>query len=244
LLESELFGHEKGAFTGAQYRRKGKFEMANGGTIFLDEIGSVSQKMQVDLLRVIESKKFNRVGGNDVVQSDFRVITATNESLEELVKKGKFREDLYYRLNVFSIMIPPLRERKDDIPLLVDFFIKKYSAIMNKDIKDISSDVLNYLKEYRWPGNVRELENAIERAIVVGKNEIINLQDLPFRIDNISIKDESDKSLSALEKKYIQKLLDEYKWNISKTAEILEIDRVTLYNKISKYNLKRIDKVK
>ena len=136
LLESELFGHEKGAFTGAHYRRKGKFEMANGGTIFLDEIGSISQKTQVDLLRVIESKKFSRIGGNDMVYSDFRVITATNESLEDSVKKGKFREDLYYRLNVFSILIPPLRERKEDIPLLVDFFIKKYSALMNKDIKE------------------------------------------------------------------------------------------------------------
>lgn len=241
LLESELFGHEKGAFTGAHYRRKGKFEMANGGTIFLDEIGSITQKMQVDLLRVIESKKFSRVGGNDVIQSDFRVITATNESLEELVKKGKFREDLYYRLNVFSILIPPLRERSDDISLLVNFFIKKYSTLMNKDIKGISTEALSYLKDYKWPGNVRELENAIERAIVVGKNEIINLNDLPFHIDNAMLKDDSDRSLSALEKKYIQKLLDENKWNISRTADILEIDRVTLYNKISKYSLKKND---
>jgi DNA-binding NtrC family response regulator len=243
LLESELFGHEKGAFTGAHYRRKGKFEMANGGTIFLDEIGSISQKTQVDLLRVIESKKFSRIGGNDMVYSDFRVITATNESLEDSVKKGKFREDLYYRLNVFSILIPPLRERKEDIPLLVDFFIKKYSALMNKDIKGISNEALNYILNYKWPGNVRELENAIERAIVVGKNEIINFQDLPFHVENMNEED-SDRSLSALEKKYIQKQLDENKWNISKTAEILEIDRVTLYNKISKYKLIRKEKEK
>jgi transcriptional regulator with PAS, ATPase and Fis domain len=239
LLESELFGHEKGAFTGAHFRRKGKFEMANGGTIFLDEIGSITQKMQVDLLRVIESKRFTRIGGNETVHSDFRVITATNESLEEHVKKGKFREDLYYRLNVFSILIPPLRERKDDITLLVNFFLKKYSALMNKDIKGISIDALNFMKDYHWPGNVRELENAIERAIVVCKNEIINFEDLPFHVDNIVTSDNADRSLNALEKKYIKKLLDENKWNISRTAEILEIDRVTLYNKISKYALKK-----
>jgi Response regulator containing CheY-like receiver, AAA-type ATPase, and DNA-binding domains len=237
LLESELFGHEKGAFTGAHHRRKGKFEMANGGTIFLDEIGALSQKMQVELLRVIESKIFNRVGGNESIKSDFRIITATNESLENLVKQGKFREDLYYRLNVFTLFIPPLRERKDDVTLLAYFFLKKYSDAMNKNINDISKEAMNYLLNYEWRGNVRELENAIERAVVVGKSNSIMLEDLPFyRVPEED--NNEDKSLSALEKKYIKKILIDNNWNISKCAEILKIDRVTLYNKISKYDLR------
>jgi len=240
LLESELFGHEKGSFTGAHYRRKGKFELANGGTIFLDEIGSVSQKMQVDLLRVIESKKFNRVGGNDTVESDFRVITATNEQLEELVKQNKFREDLYYRLNVFTLFIPPLRERKEDILVLAEFFLKKYNSLMNKGFKGLTTEALNFMQKYEWPGNVRELENAIERAVVIGKNELITVNDLPFHPTAGYMEDNADKSLSALEKKYIQKTLTENSWNISRSADILQIDRVTLYNKINKYGLKKI----
>ena len=182
LLESELFGHEKGSFTGAQFKRKGKFEMADRGTIFLDEIGSISLKMQIELLRVIETKQFNRVGGNELIKSDFRVITATNEPLEELVKAGKFREDLYYRLNVFSIVIPPLRERRDDIPLLVNFFINKFSTMMNKQVKSVSKEAMEFLKNHDWPGNVRELENAIERAMVVGKTNSIMVDDLPFHL--------------------------------------------------------------
>jgi DNA-binding NtrC family response regulator len=173
ILESELFGHEKGAFTGAQFKRKGKFEMADGGTIFLDEIGSVTPKMQVELLRVIESKQFSRVGGNQIIKSDFRVIIATNEPLEDLVKQGKFREDLYYRLNVFSIVIPPLRERTGDIPVLAFYFLNNFCTAMNKNIKNISPDAMEFLTKYEWPGNVRELENAIERAVVVGKGDTI-----------------------------------------------------------------------
>lgn len=239
LLETELFGHEKGAFTGAHYRRKGKFEMANGGTIFLDEIGTISAKMQVDLLRVIESRKFNRVGGNDVIESDFRVIAATNEQLENLVKEGRFREDLYYRLNVFTLFVPPLRERKEDIPILANFFRQKYATMMNKNIKSISAEAMKFLTEHEWRGNVRELENAIERAIVVGKKEIIGNEDLPFSHISNNIEDGDDKSLGANEKKYIYKILKENGWNISRSAEILEIDRVTLYNKINKYGLKK-----
>ncbi|MFZ1288765.1 MAG: sigma-54 dependent transcriptional regulator [Melioribacteraceae bacterium] len=240
ILESELFGHEKGAFTGAQFKRKGKFEMANGGTIFLDEIGSISLKMQIELLRVIETKQFNRVGGNEMIKSDFRVITATNEPLEELVKAGKFREDLYYRLNVFNIMIPPLRERRDDISLLVKFFINKFSSAMNKKIKDISKDAMEFLMGYDWPGNVRELENAVERAMVVGKSDSINVEDLPFHLsENNFDLNGNDKSLAAMEKKYISRILTENGWNVSRTAQLLEIDRVTLYNKISKYNLRK-----
>ena len=242
LLESELFGHEKGSFTGAQFKRKGKFEMADRGTIFLDEIGSISLKMQIELLRVIEKKQFNRVGGNELIKSDFRVITATNEPLEELVKVGKFREDLYYRLNVFTIVIPPLRERRDDIPLLVNFFIKKFSTAMNKKIKTVSKEALDFLMNHNWPGNVRELENAIERAMVVGKTNSIIVDDLPFHLSSNNLSLNSDvKSLSDMERKFILNTLNENGWNISKTAQILEIDRVTLYNKISKYNLSKND---
>ncbi|MFZ2865307.1 MAG: sigma-54 dependent transcriptional regulator, partial [Ignavibacteriaceae bacterium] len=233
---------EKGSFTGAQFKRKGKFEMADRGTIFLDEIGSISPKMQVELLRVIEKKQFNRVGGNELIKSDFRVITATNEPLEELVKAGKFREDLYYRLNVFTIVIPPLRERRDDIPLLVNFFIKKFSTAMNKKVKTVSKEALDFLMNYNWPGNVRELENAIERAMVVGKTNSIVVEDLPFHLssNNLALNGEI-KSLASMERKFILNTLNENGWNISKAAQILEIDRVTLYNKINKYNLSKND---
>ncbi|MCK9425952.1 MAG: sigma-54 dependent transcriptional regulator [Ignavibacteriaceae bacterium] len=242
LLESELFGHEKGAFTGAQFKRKGKFEMADRGTIFLDEIGSISLKMQIELLRVIEIKQFNRVGGNELIKSDFRVIIATNEPLEELVKAGKFREDLYYRLNVFTIVIPPLRERRDDIPLLASFFINKFSTVMNKAVKSVSKEAMDFLVNYDWPGNVRELENAIERAMVVGKSNSIIVDDLPFHVSMNNFGLEGDeKSLSSMEKKYILKVLNENNWNISKSAQMLEIDRVTLYNKINKYCLRKAD---
>jgi DNA-binding NtrC family response regulator len=240
LLESELFGHEKGAFTGAHYRRKGKFEMANGGTIFLDEIGTVSNKVQVELLRVIETKQFTRVGGSETISSDFRVIAATNENLEELVKEGRFREDLYYRLNVFTIHIPPLRERIQDIPLLANYFLKKFTTSMNKKITGISDEAMRFMLKYRWPGNVRELENAIERAVVVCRNEKIQLDDLPFRISSYSLYNEAeDKSLSEAEKRHIALVLQENNWNISKSAEDLKIDRVTLYNKIKKYGLRK-----
>ena len=242
LLESELFGHEKGSFTGAQFKRKGKFEMADRGTIFLDEIGSISLKMQIELLRVIETKQFNRVGGNELIKSDFRVITATNELLEELVKNGKFREDLYYRLNVFSIIIPPLRERRDDIPLLVNFFINKFSIMMNKPVKSVSKEAMEFLKNHDWPGNVRELENAMERAMVVGKTNSIMVDDLPFHLSkNNSEFNGDDKTLAGIERKYILRTLNENNWNISKAAQILEIDRVTLYNKINKYSLRKAE---
>ena len=239
LLESELFGHEKGAFTGAQFKRKGKFEMADGGTLFLDEVATISTKMQIEILRVIESKQLSRVGGNQTIHSDFRLITATNQSLEDLVKEGKFREDLYYRLNVFTIHIPPLRERKGDIPLLAHFFLHKLTTIMNKPIKKINDEAMDFLTEYDWPGNVRELENAIERAVVIGKCDTIMVEDLPFHIATNHINTESgDKSLAAVEKKYILQILNENNWNISRSAQQLQIDRVTLYNKINKYGLR------
>jgi len=238
ILESELFGHEKGAFTGAQYRRKGKFEMADGGTIFLDEVGNISAKTQMDLLRVIETKQFTRLGGNDVITVDFRVICATNKDLEQAVKEGTFREDLYYRLNVFTIFLPPLRERRSDIPLLAKRFVQKYALAMNKNVMEISPDAMDLLVRYDWPGNVRELENAIERAMVVGKPPQIKVEDLPFQLAN-RVKIPSGESLAAVEKAHIQYILEKTGWNITRSAEILDIDRVTLYNKIQKYGLKK-----
>lgn len=235
LLESELFGHEKGAFTGAMYNRKGRFEMADNGTIFLDEIATISMKMQIDLLRVLETKKFTRVGGNKEIASDFRVICATNRDLKSMVEKGLFREDLFYRLNVVNIFVPPLRERIEDIPLLVDYFIKKYCLSMNKSPLSIDSSAVKRLEEFNFPGNVRELENMIERAIVVGNGKKITLKDLPLEKSVIS---SSVESLDDLEKSHIFLILNKYGWNISRTAKALKVDRVTLYNKISRYGLK------
>jgi DNA-binding NtrC family response regulator len=235
LLESELFGHEKGAFTGAMFNRKGRFEMADGGTIFLDEIATISPKMQIELLRVLESKTFVRVGGNKEIKSDFRVICATNKDLKQLVENDIFREDLYYRLNVVNIRIPPLRERPEDIPLLVDHFINKYCTSMSRNIIPIDQSAMKRIQEYDFPGNVRELENMIERAIVIGNGKEILLKDLPLGKDIIST---SYESLDDLEKKYIFEVLIKYDWNISRSARALKVDRVTLYNKIKKYNLK------
>jgi len=235
LLESELFGHEKGAFTGAMYNRKGRFEMADNGTIFLDEIATISTKMQIDLLRVLESKKFIRVGGNKEISSDFRVICATNRDLKSMVEKGTFREDLFYRLNVVNIYVPPLRERIEDIPLLVEYFIKKYCTSMNRPTISIDTTALKRLEEFNFPGNVRELENMIERALVVGNGKKISLKDLPLEKTILTT---SIESLDDLEKSHILLILNKYNWNISRAAKALKVDRVTLYNKISKYGLK------
>ncbi len=238
LLESELFGHEKGAFTGAMYNRKGRFEMADNGSIFLDEIATISTKMQIDLLRVLETKKFVRVGGNKEISSDFRVICATNRDLKSMVENGAFREDLFYRLNVVNIYVPPLRDRIEDIPLLVDYFIRKYCTSMNRQPVTIDAAALKRLEEFNFPGNVRELENMIERAIVVGNGKKIALKDLPLEKSIIS---SSTESLEDLEKAHIRQILSKYGWNISRAAKALKVDRVTLYNKISKYGLKQTD---
>jgi DNA-binding NtrC family response regulator len=237
LLESELFGHEKGAFTGAVYNRKGRFEMADSGTIFLDEIATISPKMQVELLRVLETKSFVRVGGNKEISSDFRVICATNRDLKTMVEKGLFREDLFYRLNVVNINVPPLRERIEDIPMLAEHFIKKYCTSMNRPLMTIDTSALKRLEEFPFPGNIRELENMIERAIVVGKGKKISLRDLPIGKETISTTIES---LGELEKNHIIQILDKYNWNISAAAKALKVDRVTLYNKIKKYDLKQV----
>ena len=187
LLESELFGHEKGSFTGAMYRRKGKLEMADKGTLFLDEIGNISEKMQMDLLRVIETKKFTRLGGDKTIDVDFRVISATNKDLEKAIKEGSFREDLYYRLNVFSIVLPPLRERRADIPLIAKYFLTKYAQSMNKNVTDFSPQALEMFTGYDWPGNIREVRNVVERAMVVAKGNQIQVDDLSFPFPSPSI---------------------------------------------------------
>ncbi len=236
LLESELFGHEKGAFTGATFNRKGRFEMADGGTIFLDEIATISPKMQVELLRVLETKSFVRVGGNREITSDFRVICATNRDLKGMVKSGTFREDLYYRLNVVNIIMPPLRERTEDIPLLVSHFIKKYCTSMSRDMITIEPAALIQLEQFEFPGNVRELENMIERAIVIGNGKEIKLKDLPMGKEAVV---SSVESLDELEKRHIEQILIKYGWNVSRSARALSVDRVTLYNKIRKYGLKQ-----
>lgn len=236
LLESELFGHEKGAFTGATFNRKGRFEMADGGTIFLDEIATISPKMQIELLRVLETKSFVRVGGNKEITSDFRVICATNRDLSSMVKNGTFREDLFYRLNVVNINIPPLRERVDDIPLLVNHFIGKYCTSMSRDLITIEPAALRHLERFEFPGNVRELENMIERAIVIGNGREIRLKDLPLGRE---VADTTLESLDEVEKRHIEQILAKYDWNVSRSARALNVDRVTLYNKIRKYGLKQ-----
>jgi DNA-binding NtrC family response regulator len=238
ILESELFGHEKGAFTGAQYRRKGKFEMADGGTLFLDEIGDIGLKTQVDLLRVLEEKRICRVGGNVEIPVDFRLITATNKNLESMNGEQKFREDLYYRINVFSLTIPPLRERREDIPLLADHFLKKFARGMNRSVGRISTAAEQMLIDYDWPGNVRELQNAIERAVLVCRTSSIEPNDLPLHFNDTNTAPVG-KSLAEIERQHIKRTLEESGWNVVRAARLLEIDRVTLYNKIKKYGFKR-----
>src|SRR6266542_1406680 len=238
VLESELFGHEKGAFTGAQYRRKGKFEMADGGTLFLDEIGDIGLKTQVDLLRVLEEKKIVRVGGNAQIPVDFRLVAATNRNLEAMVADGGFREDLYYRLNVFSIAIPPLRERREDIAPLAKSFLERFARSMSKPVARISAEAMALLAAYDWPGNVRELQNALERAVLVSRGREVAPGDLPFHV-NGSKGAPVGKSLSDMERVHVKRILEESAWNITQAARLLDIDRVTLYNKIKKYGLER-----
>jgi DNA-binding NtrC family response regulator len=239
LLESELFGHEKGAFTGAQYRRKGKLEMARGGTLFLDEIGTLGLKSQVDLLRVLEDREFHRVGGERSVTADFRLICATNTNLKDAVAEGAFREDLYYRINVFTITLPSLRERRSDIPMLAEHFLEKLRTSMNKQVREITPEAMELLISYDWPGNVRELVNAIERAVVINKSGSITPDDLPMQMATSLPSSSPDITLADVERRHIELMLAENEWNISRTAEKLHIDRVTLYNKIEKYGLKR-----
>jgi DNA-binding NtrC family response regulator len=237
LLESELFGHEKGAFTDAKTAKKGRLEMANAGTLFLDEVGDISMKMQIDLLRVLETHEFTRVGGTVTLRSDFRVIAATNQDLQEAISRKTFRSDLFYRLNVVHLEVPPLRERPEDIPLLAQHFLYCYATETNKKIDSIHPEALEALRRYPWPGNVRELENAIERAVVVGKGRQIQLKDLPFAITLGGAAEMEKLSLEEMERDHIARVLAIEAGNLSNVARILGINRSTLYAKIKKYGL-------
>jgi putative PEP-CTERM system response regulator len=242
LLESELFGYEKGAFTGAITRKPGKFELASGGTIFLDEIADMSLAMQAKILRVIQERTFERLGGTRPTKVDARLIAATNKDLEELMRKEAFREDLYYRLNVVSIYLPALRERKEDIPLLVSHFLRKYIRVDDKNAKVISSQALKFLMDYDWPGNVRELENVIERAVVLGRGDILLPRDLSLKVLEKPLKPEvtsssMDISLAEAEKKLLKDTLKLTHWNQTKAAKILGIHRNTLRRKIKRLKI-------
>lgn len=240
LLESELFGYEKGAFTGAGSQQKGKFELADGGTIFLDDISEISPKTQIDLLRVLQEREIRRLGGEEVIKVDVRVIAATNRDLKKLVEEKKFREDLFYRLNVITINMPPLKERKEDIPLLIQHFLKKFNIQISKSIEGVSREALVILMNHSWPGNVRELENAVERAVVIASEPQIWSRDLPPEItQQTSSSIIGSKTLEELEKEHIKKVLVEKDWDIQKAARFLGIHRSTLYNKMKKYKLKK-----
>jgi DNA-binding NtrC family response regulator len=242
LLESELFGYEKGAFTGANTQTKGKFEVAGGGTIFLDEIGDISPKLQADLLRVLQEKRFYRLGGTNEVQVDVRVIAATNRDLAEEVREGRFRDDLYYRLNVIEIQLPPLRARREDIPLLARHLLERIASECGKDIGGIGEDALKVLLAYDWPGNVRELENAIERAVVTARARMLAADDFSFLTQALEARANfaiPPITLQELEKLAVQAALQRSTGNVKEAAQALGIDRSTMYEKIKRYEIQR-----
>jgi Nif-specific regulatory protein len=232
LLESELFGHEKGAFTGAIARKRGRFELADGGTIFLDEIGDLPLKLQAKLLRVIQQKSFEKVGSDTTIKVDVRILAATNRDIEALVEKGEFRSDLYYRLNVLPIYIPPLRQRPEDIPELANFFLKKFSRETKKQFDGFSDEAMEIMLSYSWPGNVRELENCIERACVISKDRWIKAEDLLLRNmqHNSAMSEQRNlkNALTVFKKHYIKKVLEENNWNQTEAAKALDIQRTYL----------------
>ena len=235
LLESELFGHEKGSFTGAIVKRIGRFEMANGGTIFLDEIGEIDFSIQTKLLRVLQEKEFERVGSSRSIKIDVRILSATNKDLKKEIEDRRFREDLFYRINVFNIDVPPLRERKEDIPLIVEHFIGKYNKILNEKVKEVSVKAMELLLDYNYPGNIRELENIIERSMIMAKDKIID--ETYFRFINNERRIEKKGTLKEAEEELIIKYLIQNKGNRTKTAEILGISRRSLQNKIKEYQI-------
>ena len=242
LLESELFGHEKGAFTGAIERKRGRFELSNKGSIFLDEIGEINQNIQVKLLRVLQEKQIERVGSSEPIDVDTRVIAATNKDLEKEMKEGRFREDLYYRLNVVHIFIPPLRERREDIPLLVDHFVKEFEAENGKVISSIEPKARNAIYNYDWPGNIRQLRNCIESAVVMTSDNILHFEDLPFKEKGESevIKIPIGSTMENAEKEIIIKTLNHENNNKKRASDILGIGRKTLYRKLKEYNIEDV----
>ena len=241
VLESELFGHERGAFTDAYIQKKGRFELADRGTLFLDEIGDIPLTTQVKLLRVLQEGELERVGAEETIKVDVRIIAATNQNLPQAIREKRFREDLFYRLNVVSLELPPLRERKEDIPLLAQYLLKKYKGL-NKCLEGISEEALDCLASYSWPGNIRELENTMERAVILAKKPLIKEEDLSLPSGDIASLDKvsfslGSKSLRKVERNLLATVLGETKWNLSKAAQILEISRTTLYSKIKKHGL-------
>ncbi len=236
LLESELFGHEKGAFTGAIRQKKGRIERAQGGTLFLDEIGDIAPATQILLLRFLQDHCFERVGGEETIMADVRVLAATNKDLYKEAEAGRFREDLYYRLNVISIHLPPLRERKEDIPLLCQHFLQKYNAKEGKNIQRLSPNTLQVLMDFDWPGNVRQLENAISHAVIVCQGEVIGRKHLPRFLKECA-EETASTSLAEHERRLILKVLKEANWNKHDAARRLQLSRSTLYSKIRRYNL-------
>jgi Nif-specific regulatory protein len=242
VIESELFGHEKGAFTGAISTRKGRFELANGGTIFLDEIGDLSAATQIKLLRVLQEREFERVGGNETIRTNVRVITATNRNLETSMETGQFRPDLYYRLNVFPIHIPPLRDRKSDIMLLADYFVEKYSKQNGKSIKRISTPAIELFMSYHWPGNVRELENCIERAILLSTDEVIHGSHLPPSLQSAestgtALQGTLPEALDNIERELILDALKSTKGNMAKAAKLLQITERIMGLRVQKHGI-------
>ena len=242
LIESELFGHEKGAFTGAEARRKGRFELADGGTIFLDEIGDIPLSTQVKLLRLIQQREFERLGGTETIKVDVRIVCATNRNLEEMIQNNEFREDLYYRINVFPIFVPPLRDRRNDIPSLVDHFIDKFNKRNNAKIIRITTSALNMLMVYRWPGNIRELENCIERASILSQDNVIHSYNLPPSLqtaDSTNTKASGGLmfTVEQVEKQLIREALVSSKGNIAKAAEELKVTERMLGIRLKKYNI-------
>jgi DNA-binding NtrC family response regulator len=238
LMETELFGHMKGAFTDAKETKKGRLELAHGGTLFLDEIGEIGMRMQIDLLRVLEDRVFYRVGGTQPMEADFRVVAATNRSLEQAIRDGRFREDLFYRLNVVGLTLPPLRQRKQDIPLLAEHFLHRYVQETHRPVDRISREALDEMMVYDWPGNVRELENAIERAVVVGKARQILPEDLPI-VCRPTVAAARAVTLEDVEKEHIRQILNDQQWNVARSARALGIDRSTLYSKIKRYSIQK-----
>ena len=252
LLESELFGHEKGAFTGAIKMRLGRFEQANGGTVFLDEIGDVPLMTQVKLLRILQEREFERVGGNETIKVDVRIISATNVDLQGVIKTGKFREDLFYRLNVMLIEIPPLRERLDDVPILAIHFLKEYAERFKKKIEEIEQDAIQFLLNHRWPGNVRELQNVMERGVILEKSKALTKQTLIrclqpsekgnlqfFLNENISYRQAKQDLIERFERDYLIRLLEKYKGNITNAAKSAQLDYKNFHSKMKKHDISK-----
>ncbi len=251
LIESELFGHEKGAFTGATAARKGKFDQANGGTLFLDEIGDMSLKTQAKILRILQEHKFERVGGNRTIEVNVRVIAATNKNLEEEIKEGNFREDLYFRLNVLPFVVPSLRSRKDDIPRLVKHFLQYFCSKESREIKNVSPEALEALTQYNWPGNVRELKNLIERLVIMTPSQVIGINDLPHAINQKKLPKTAEAPLlqempdsyreakELFERQFLLEKLKKHSWNISRTAEEIGLERSNLHRKIKAYGIEQ-----